>query len=81
MLLWRVVNNIDAQRDIILEPFIAIDATNKSLLDGFEREWPKDVHCTEEALDKLQESQLINIDEDFIVKFGLLEFNIYKNGI
>ncbi len=81
MLLWRVVNNIDAQRDIVLEPFIAIDATNKSLLDGFEREWPKDVHCTKEVLDKLQSSQVINIDEDFIVKFGLLEFNLYKNGI
>ena len=75
MLLWRVVNNIDAQRDVVLEPFIAIDGTNKSKLDGFNREWPKDTHCTKEVLDSLQERGLIDIDEKFIRKFGLLGFN------
>ncbi len=74
MLLWRVVNNIDAQRDVVLEPFIAIDGTNKSKLDGFKREWPKDTHCTKEVLDNLQERGLIDIDEKFIRKFGLLGF-------
>ena len=74
MLLWRVVNNIDAQRDIILEPFIAVDGTNKSKIDGFEREWPGDTFCTKEVLDKLQEKKLINIDDTFIKKFGLLPF-------
>jgi len=33
MLIWRVVNNIDAQRDIKLSPFIAIDGTNKSEIE------------------------------------------------
>ncbi len=74
MLLWRVVNNIDAQRDVVLEPFIAIDGTNKSKLDGFNREWPKDTHCTKKVLDSLQERGLIDIDEKFIRKFGLLGF-------
>jgi len=74
MLLWRVVNNIDAQRDIILEPFIAVDGTNKSDLDGFTREWPGDTFCTKEVLDSLQERNLIDIDEEFIKKFGLLPF-------
>jgi len=74
MLLWRVVNNIDAQRDIILEPFIAVDGTNKSKIDGFEREWPGDTFCTKEVLDRLQEKKLINIDDTFIKKFGLLPF-------
>jgi len=75
MLLWRVVNNIDAQRDIILEPFIAVDGTNKSQLDGFEREWPGDTFCTKSVLDDLQRRKIIDIDEKFIQKFGLLPFN------
>ncbi len=74
MLLWRVVNNIDAQRDIVLEPFIAIDGTNKSEVDGFKREWPKDTHCTKEVLDSLQKRGIIDIDNEFIKKFGLLPF-------
>ena len=74
MLLWRVVNNIDAQRDIITKPFIIIDGTNKSEVDGFNREWPGDTFCTKEVLDSLQERGLINIDETFIKKFGLLPF-------
>jgi len=74
MLLWRVVNNIDAQRDITLEPFIAVDGTNKSKVDGFNREWPGDTFCTKETLDSLQERGLINIDDAFIKKFGLLAF-------
>ncbi|CAA6808502.1 MAG: UbiD family decarboxylase associated with menaquinone via futalosine, partial [uncultured Sulfurovum sp.] len=75
MLLWRVVNNIDAQRDVVLEPFIAVDGTNKSTVDGFERVWPGDTFCTKEVLDSLQERGLIDIDEAFIQKFGLLPFN------
>ncbi len=74
MLLWRVVNNIDAQRDITLKPFISVDGTNKSPLDGFEREWPGDTFCTKETLDSLQARGLIDIDEKFIKKFGLLGF-------
>lgn len=74
MLIWRVVNNIDSGRDVILKPFIAIDATNKSEVDGYEREWPGDTFCTKEVLDMLQEKGLIGIDEAFIKKFGLLPF-------
>ncbi len=74
MLVWRVVNNIDASRDVQLEPFISIDATSKSTLDGFTREWPKDTLCTKSVLDSLQEKGIIDIDEAFIKKFGLLDF-------
>jgi 4-hydroxy-3-polyprenylbenzoate decarboxylase len=75
MLIWRVVNNIDASRDVQLKPFIAIDATNKNKIDGFEREWPGDTFCTKEVLDMLQDKGLIDIDDAFIRKFGLLPFN------
>ena len=74
MLIWRVVNNIDAGRDVVLTPFIAMDATNKSEADGFTREWPGDTFCTKEVLDMLQEKGLIDIDEAFIKRFGLLPF-------
>jgi 4-hydroxy-3-polyprenylbenzoate decarboxylase len=74
MLIWRVVNNMDAGRDVVLKPFIAIDATNKSEADGYQREWPGDTFCTKEVLDRLQEKGVIDIDEVFIQKFGLLPF-------
>ncbi|WP_294954091.1 menaquinone biosynthesis decarboxylase [Sulfurovum sp.] len=74
MLIWRVVNNIDAQRDVKLKSIIAIDATNKSEVDGFEREWPGDTFCTQSVLENLQEKGIIDIDETFIKKFGLLPF-------
>lgn len=74
MLIWRVVNNIDAGRDIVLEPFIAIDGTNKNETDGYKREWPGDTFCTKEVLERLQEKGIIDIDEAFIKKFGLLPF-------
>ena len=63
-----------AQRDVVLEPFIAVDGTNKGEADGYEREWPGDTFCTKEVLDKLQEKGIIDIDERFIKKFGLLPF-------
>ena len=75
MLVWRVVNNIDAQRDVVLDPFIIVDATNKGEIDGFAREWPGDTFCTKEVLEGLQRRGLIEIDESFIHRFGLLPFN------
>jgi len=72
MLIWRVANNIDAQRDIILEPFIAIDATNKNEHDGYDREWPKDTLCTRSVLESLRDKKLIDYDDEFVQKWGLL---------
>jgi len=74
MLIWRVVNNIDAIRDIILEPFILIDATNKNHLDGFTREWPGDTLCDANVLKNLKERGLVEYNEALIRKWGLLEF-------
>ncbi len=72
MLLWRVVNNIDASRDIWLEPFIGIDATNKNELDGFTREWPKDVNCDEAVIERLRKSGIINITDEEINNFQIV---------
>jgi len=70
MLIWRIVNNIDAKRDIFLQKeFIGIDATNKGEIDGFEREWPDDTDCDPNVINSLKERGLIDIDENFIKRF------------
>lgn len=71
MLIWRVVNNIDATRDIWLNPFIGIDATNKNYLDGFEREWPGDVECDKEVIESLRQRQIIEISDNNIRKYQI----------
>lgn len=72
MLIWRVVNNIDALRDIWLEPFIGIDATNKNRLDGFEREWPGDVNCDPEVIKSLRNRQIIDINDTIFEKYQIV---------
>ncbi len=70
MLIWRIVNNIDAKRDIFLkEEFIGIDATNKNDIDGFKREWPGDTDCDIAVINNLKKRKIINIDEEFLKKF------------
>jgi len=71
LLIWRVVNNIDALRDIWLEPFIGIDATNKNRLDGFEREWPGDVNCDSDVISDLRRRNILECDEELIRDYQL----------
>jgi len=77
MLIWRVVNNIDAKRDIYLEKeYIGINATNKNELnelDGFTRRWPDDTDCNKEIIDSLINRGLIDVDEEFLRKFRIVE--------
>jgi len=77
MLIWRVVNNIDAKRDIKLEPFISIDATNKDNKELYSREWPDDTHCDIGVIKSLKEREVIEFDDKLNRKFGLTPFNIY----
>ena len=70
MLLWRIVNNIDASRDIILQKeFIGIDATNKGDIEGFPRRWPDDTDCDKEVIASLRERGLLDIDDEFLKKY------------
>ncbi len=78
MLIWRVVNNIDGQRDIYINDLVIIDATTKDKRDGFFREWPSDVFCTKEVLESLKSRGLISYDQESIYKWGLLPFNKYS---
>ena len=72
MLVWRVVNNIDSNRDFYYEnDTLCIDATNKNELDGFQRRWPDDVSCTPEVINSLVERGIVNIDDEFKKHFLL----------
>ena len=65
MLVWRVVNNMDASRDLrIVDEMIYIDGTNKNKLDGFERRWPDDVTCTPKVVESLKKRGLWDLDEN-----------------
>lgn len=72
MLVWRVVNNMDSNRDVYIESnTICIDSTNKNSFDNFKRRWPDDVDCTPEVLDSLQERGIIDISDEFKKEFQL----------
>ena len=72
MLIWRVVNNIDAGRDIYMkDKLVGVDGTNKNSLDGFEREWPGDVECTSSVIRSLQERKILEMEDSLYDKFQL----------
>jgi len=73
MLIWRVVNNIDSNRDIYIDgQTVCIDATNKNSHDNFQRRWPDDVVCTKSVVDDLRERKLIDVDDEFIKYWGII---------
>ncbi|RXJ95362.1 menaquinone biosynthesis decarboxylase [Arcobacter sp. AHV-9/2010] len=76
MLIWRVTNNMDSNRDLHIEGnTICLDGTNKNSLDGFTRRWPGDVNCTKSVLQSLNERKIIDIDDEFIKKFYLFDID------
>ena len=43
-LLWKIFNNVDPRRDILIrDKLVIIDATTKSDLDGHQRPWPEEL--------------------------------------
>ncbi|RAX58868.1 menaquinone biosynthesis decarboxylase [Helicobacter monodelphidis] len=74
MTLWRVVNSIDAKRDIrILEKMICIDSTDKGKLEGYTRQWPLETNCNAEVIADLRARKLIDIDDAFLDYFQILK--------
>ena len=73
-MVWRVVNNIDGLRDVVIDNnFYIIDGTNKIMgVDELNHQWPDDVVCDKEVLNSLKERGLIDIDNHFIDKFQLI---------
>jgi len=72
MLIWRVANNIDAQRDVFVSGLmIGIDGTNKNALDGYTREWPGDVECTKEIVDGLKQKGVWDLEDSLYIKYQM----------
>ena len=72
MLLWRVVNNIDALRDIFINgECIGVDATEKSLIDGYKREWPKQTDCNKEVVDWLIKNGVVEGDLELFNRYEI----------
>jgi 4-hydroxy-3-polyprenylbenzoate decarboxylase len=72
MLVWRVTNNIDAQRDIFVSGLmVGVDGTNKNQLDGFMRQWPDDVDCTLSVVESLKQRGIWDFDDNLYKKFQL----------
>ena len=72
MLVWRVTNNMDAQRDVFVSGLlVGVDGTNKNALDGFSREWPDDVDCTLSVVEGLKKKGVWDFDEKLYKKFQL----------
>lgn len=63
MSIWRIVNNIDANRDIFInENQICIDATEKNSTDGYTREWPDETLCDKDVIKNLIDKKIIEND-------------------
>ncbi len=72
MLVWRVANNIDAKRDLFIDGLmIALDGTNKNIIDGYTREWPDDVECTQEVVERLKQKGVWDLDENLEKQYQL----------
>jgi len=72
MLVWRVTNNMDAQRDVFVSGLmVGVDGTNKNALDGFTREWPDDVDCTPSVIERLKQKGVWDFDDVRYNKFQL----------
>lgn len=72
MLVWRVVNCIDAKRDIFIrEDRVGIDATAKGELEGYEREWPSQTDCTKSVIESLILRKILKDEPEFFKKFEI----------
>ena len=48
LLLWKVFNNVDPERDVVRQgPRVVIDACKKGPMDGHGREWPDELTLDE----------------------------------
>ncbi|MCD4859285.1 UbiD family decarboxylase, partial [Campylobacter coli] len=70
MLVWRVVNNIDAKRDIFIKADrVGVDASAKGLVEGYERVWPKQTDCTKSVIEDLILRNILENNPDLFNKF------------
>ncbi|ECR1800459.1 menaquinone biosynthesis decarboxylase [Campylobacter coli] len=73
MLVWRVVNNIDAKRDIFIKADrVGVDASAKGLVEGYERVWPRQTDCTKSVIEDLILRNILENNSELFSKFEIL---------
>ncbi len=73
MLVWRVVNNIDAKRDIFIKADrVGVDTSAKGLVEGYERVWPKQTDCTKSVIEDLILRNILENNSELFSKFEIL---------
>ena len=71
MLVWRVVNNIDARRDICVHnEVVYINACDKIRSKLHPREWPKQTDCTKSVIESLRKKGF-RIEEEMLEKYHI----------
>lgn len=72
MLVWRVVNNIDAKRDIFIkEERLGVDASAKGEAEGYLRAWPKQTDCTKSVIEDLILRNILENNPDLFNNFEI----------
>ncbi|EHE5572405.1 menaquinone biosynthesis decarboxylase [Campylobacter jejuni] len=72
MLVWRVVNNIDAKRDIFIkEERLGVDASAKGEAEGYLRAWPKQTDCSKSVIEDLILRNILENNPDLFNKFEI----------
>lgn len=72
MLVWHVVNNIDAKRDIFIkEERLGVDASAKGEAEGYLRAWPKQTDCTKSVIEDLILRNILENNPDLFNKFEI----------
>ena len=72
MLVWRVVNNIDAKRDIFIKKErLGVDASAKGEAEGYLRAWPKQTDCTKSVIEDLILRNILENNPDLFNKFEI----------
>ncbi|HDZ4291180.1 menaquinone biosynthesis decarboxylase [Campylobacter jejuni] len=72
ILVWRVVNNIDAKRDIFIkEERLGVDASAKGEAEGYLRTWPKQTDCTKSVIEDLILRNILENNPDLFNKFEI----------
>jgi len=54
LLLWKMFNNVDPERDITIDDGVIIDATRKGLADGHAREWPDEIVMSPDIVSRVE---------------------------
>lgn len=72
ILIWRLVNHIDALRDIyVKDGRVLVDASIKGRIDGYDREWPKQTDCTKAVVDELIKKGVVKNEPELFSKFEI----------